>query len=446
MKKLIIFSLFFLSISHSSFGQDNKNHLSSQIDSLVSNLVKYKNFSGTVLLSKNGQAVFEKVYGYADFEKKIPNKLDTRFCIASISKVFTASAVMKLQEQGKLSIGDKLNKYIPDFPEADKITIAELLDHTAGVKREMVDDIEGWKKHYTTREIIDSLKKYPLDFEPGTKESYSNGGYGVLARVIEIASGKSYGQYLKEAIFDPLKMYNTLAYNSLEPQKNTAKGYDPAPFPKGVQNTVFEDASQNVGAGSIYSTAPDLLKWDRALYNGSVLKKSSLDTMYKYGYGFGVYQRNGKDLVGHDGIINGYIGSMESFINDGVCIIFLSNIRTGALNLLNNGLCELYFNGKTTIPAIQSTDMFSADPKDLQKYAGTYELFPGFDLTIKEKNGVLFLKGKGGYYTALNCLAADRFFYRSLFAEVSFDIGAAQPGLIWNDILSGKTYPAKKIE
>jgi CubicO group peptidase (beta-lactamase class C family) len=437
MKKLIILCFFLLSISHSSFCQDNKNQLSSQVDSLVSSLVKYKNFSGTVLLSKNGEVVFEK---------RIPNKPDTRFCIASISKVFTASAVMKLQEQGKLSIGDKLSKYIPDFPEADKITIAELLDHTAGVKREMVDDIEGWKKHYTTREIIDSLKKYPLDFEPGTKQSYSNGGYGVVARVIEIASGKSYGQYLKEAIFDPLKMYNTLAYNSLAPQKNTAKGYDPAPFPKGVQNTIFEDASQNVGAGSIYSTAPDLLKWDRALYNGAVLKKSTLDTMYKYGYGFGVYQRDGRDLVGHDGIINGYIGSMESFINDGICIIFLSNIRTGALNLLNNGLCELYFNGKTTIPAIQSTDIFSADPKDLQKYTGTYELFPGFDLTIKETKGVLFLKGQGGYYTALNCLAANRFFYRSLFAEVKFDAGGDQPGLVWNDILSGKTYPAKKIE
>ncbi len=427
------------------FAYSQNSQLSSKVDSLVGSLVKFKNFSGTVLISKDGQVQYQKAFGYADFEKKAPNGLDTKFCIASISKIFTAAAIMKLQEQGKLNVNDKLNKYILDFPEAGKITIVELLEHTSGVKREMVDNIEGWKKHYTTIEIIDSLKKHPLDFEPGTKQSYSNAGYGVLARVIEIASGKTYAAYLKETIFDPLKMYNTLAYNSLSPKENTAKGYDPSPFPAGIQKTVYEDASQNIGAGSIYSTAIDLLKWDKALRNGGVLKTSTLDTMYKYGYGFGVYPRIGKDVVGHDGIINGFIGSMETFVHERVCIIFLSNIRTGALNLLNNGLAEIYFNGSTKIPDFKSTNQVAVPVKNLQKYIGTYELFPGFNLMIKEKRGNLYLQGQGGYFTSLNSLADNRFFYRSLFAEIEFEPIAGQPGLMWKDILSGQNYPAKKI-
>src|SRR3569833_1060640 len=226
--KKMLFSLFFSCLSFSAPAL--QNDLSTKIDRIMHTLVKDKNFSGVVVVAKDGKPLYKKAFGFADFENHLPNRLDTKFCIGSYSKVFTAAAIMKLQELGKLNISDKLNKYISDFPQADKITIIDLLQHTSGIKREQIDDDEASRKHYTTAEIIDSLKKYPLDFEPGTKQSYSNGGYAVLARIVEIASGKSYAKFLKENIFNPAEMQNTLDYNSLFPAKNTAKGYDPAPF------------------------------------------------------------------------------------------------------------------------------------------------------------------------------------------------------------------------
>ncbi len=132
-------------------------------------------------------------------------------------------------------------------------------------------------------------------------------------------------------------------------------------------------------------------------------------------------------------------------VKEGVCIIFLSNIRTGALNVLNNGLCEIYFNGKTKVPDIKSIDQLAQSAPALRKFTGVYELFPGFTLTVKEEKGALYLKGTGGYFTSLNCLGPHRFFYRSLFAEIEFETSTDQPGLIWKDALSGATYPAKKI-
>jgi CubicO group peptidase (beta-lactamase class C family) len=233
-------------------------------------------FSGVVLIAKNFQVLFQQAYGFADREKKIPNQKDTKFNLGSINKNFTRAAILQLKKQGKLSLPDPIQKFLPDYPNrqaAEKVTIQQLLDMTSGI-----GDFFGPRYEATPKENIRSLQDYlplfadqPLEFEPGTNNRYSNGGYIVLGAIIEKASGLDYYTYVRENIFKPTGMLATDSYERDKAVPNLALGYTRRGRPGGER--VLNQATlpgRGSSAGGGYSTAEDLLKYVQALSLGKI--------------------------------------------------------------------------------------------------------------------------------------------------------------------------------
>jgi D-alanyl-D-alanine carboxypeptidase len=241
-------------------------------EAYVDSLVKTDEFSGVLLLAKDGKPFFEKAYGYADRDRKIPNRIDTRFNVGSINKTFTTIAIHQLAAAGKLSLDDTIGKYLPDYPNkeaARKVTIQQLLGMTSGI-----GDFFGDRYQATPKEKIRTIRDYlplfadkPLEFEPGTKERYSNGGFIVLGAIIERVSGTDYYSYVREHIFKPAGMLETESYEKDKEVPNRALGYT-----RGAdgawQSNYGTLPAKGSSAGGGYSTAEDLLKYTVALKNG----------------------------------------------------------------------------------------------------------------------------------------------------------------------------------
>lgn len=295
-------------------------------------------FSGTVLVAKGDDVLLDRGYGMADYDKHIKNNSQTVFEIGSITKQFTATAILMLQEKKLLNVQDKLSKYISDYPNGDKIKIYNLLTHTSGIDEYAKSEDDLIKKaylSYTPLKLIESFKNKPLNFNPGTKFEYSNSNYILLGYIIEKVSGMKYEDYIEKNIIKPLKLRNTGTLGSLSNQagiKNKAIGYlnidtISHKYKKGYKI----DGSYPYAAGEIYSTVEDLYRWNKALNEGKLINKQSLDQMFTpylsdYGYGWYIDKLNDKDkIVFHGGSIPGYTSFIERDINKKYVIIVLSN-------------------------------------------------------------------------------------------------------------------------
>jgi D-alanyl-D-alanine carboxypeptidase len=244
------------------------------VEKYLNELVAADEFSGVVLIAKNGGPVFQRAYGLASKEYNVQNHTDTKFNLGSINKLFTQIAVGQLVEQGKLSLDDKLGKYLPDYPNreaAEKVTIRQLLSMSSGI-----GDFFGPKFEATPKNRFRSIKDFlplfagePLAFEPGSKREYSNGGYIVLGAIIEKASGQDYYEYVREHIFSPAGMQNTDWYEADQPVQNLASGYTREAMDGRAggarKNNIYTRPAKGSPAGGGYSTADDLLKLARAL-------------------------------------------------------------------------------------------------------------------------------------------------------------------------------------
>src|SRR2546422_10573342 len=257
--------------------------LEAQVDAYLRPYLDLGGFNGSVLIAKGGRVLLSKGYGMANYELNVINTPQTKFHLGSVSKTFTAAAIMLLQEQGKLSVRDPLTKYIPDYPNGEKITIHHLLTNTSGIPN--VNNFPEYatqsKFSHTPTDLIAMFKQKPLDFEPGTRGYIeSNSNYNLLAYIIEKLSGKAYGEFLRENIFGPLGMKNTDHDGNPESLlRNRASGYMPAGI-SDFENAPYINFSIKTGNGSIYSTAEDLYKWDRALYTEKILRKATIEKMF----------------------------------------------------------------------------------------------------------------------------------------------------------------------
>ena len=225
-----------------------------KVDRFLRPYVQMQDFSGCVLIARRGQIVTRKCYGNANYELSVANTPQSKFHIASVTKSFTAAAVVILAEQGKLRFTDKLSRYIPDFPNGDKITIVELLEHSSGIPSYYsIPEYEGLKLrpvHFD--ELIAIMRKEPLEFEPGSKSSYSDTGYALLAYIIEKISGESYGQFLDDQIFARLGMTDSGTFPDTALLPNRASGYQP--WIGGLRNPPFYDKTILTGSGSLCSS------------------------------------------------------------------------------------------------------------------------------------------------------------------------------------------------
>ncbi len=268
---------------------------------------------------KDGQVVYRKAVGMASLELGVPLQPDMVFRLGSITKQFTAAAVMLLVEQGKIGLKDPIDKYLSGYPmQGHVITVEHLLTHTSGIQS--YTDIPGWvtsrvMNEMTVQELVDGFKKEPMQFAPGEQYRYNNSGYVLLGAIIEKVSGKPYEAFVTEAIFKPLGMTGTY-YGSNEPIiRKRAQGYT-GPADKAA-NARYLSMTQPYAAGSLVSTVDDLARWDAALYTEALLKKPALEQMWtafklingtstNYGYGWGVSTLRGRRSIDHGGGIFGF--------------------------------------------------------------------------------------------------------------------------------------------
>ncbi len=312
---------FFIILSHFTFAKPDLGE---------DYLKKY--FNGSILVAKEGKILLRKGYGKADFKKRISNTPETVFRLASITKQFTAMAVLILEEQGKLSTNNPLSKYIPDYPEGDKITIHNLLTHTSGIEEYFRDELISWDHYYLPEELISIFKDKPLNFPPGERFQYCNSNYILLGYIIEKVSGKKYGDFLREYIFAPLDMKVSGYEDGKIKFKNKAIGYySIKPKPTVAFNF---DMSITYSAGGLCSTVDDLYKWDQALYTEKLVKKETLKKMLtpyspviNYGYGWAGWTNETSTFVNmdHTGSFSGFSSYIYRDIRNQTVIIMLSN-------------------------------------------------------------------------------------------------------------------------
>lgn len=339
----------------------------SAIDTAVTNYVKAEmqrqHIPGLALLvARDGKIIRAEGFGLANVELQVPVKPETIFQSGSVGKQFTATAVMMLVEEGKISLDDPLTKFFPDAPPAWKdVTVRELLSHTAGFGDYPKDF--NFRKDWTEDELLKLVESIPLAYPPGTKWSYSNLGFLTLGILIHRVTGEFYGDFLQQRIFRPLDMSSTRIISEADIVPNRAAGYR---LVKGeLKNQEWVAPMLNTTAdGSLYFSVLDLAKWDAALYSERLLKKSSLDLMWTpallkggqanagrpnsghYGFGWFIDDRNGHRCIHHDGSWQGFETAIDRYVDDQLTVVALSNLADAAPGKITRHVAEMYLSAK----------------------------------------------------------------------------------------------------
>lgn len=399
--------------------------LTPKFDEYMTALSK-QGFTGSVLVSRDGKVLFSKGYGMANVELDAPNVPQTKFRLGSVTKQFTAAAILLLQERGKLSVTDPICKYVDNCPAAwSEVTIHHLLSHTGGIPNftSFPDYMPKMMMPVTTQEMIARFKDKSLDFKPGEKWSYSNSGYFLLGFVIEKAAGEPYESFLQKNIFDPLKMTST-GYDHLATiLKHRATGYSLAQGK--MVNSAFIDMTQPYSAGSLYSTVGDLFLWNEALFGGKVLSAKSFEAMTtpvknNYGYGLGITVNPNRKAISHGGGINGFSTNLIRFPEEKVTVVVLRNADYGASNpgKISLDLAAILFGEKSETAAAPSE--VKVDPKIYDAYVGRYELAHNFILTITKMGDRLMAEATGQPQFQLFPESETKFFLKVVDAKITF--------------------------
>ncbi len=318
----------------------------SSIDAYMDNLAKEGVFSGSVLIAQGDNVLLRAGYGMADIENKVPNTPQTGFHIGSVTKQFTAMAVLILQAQGKLDVEEQVCIHLPSCPgDWKEITIHQLLTHTSGLPDswQFYADKNKQDARYDPEEILGWFKDAPLDFQPGDRFSYSNTGYLLLGYLIEEVSGQQYEVFLEKHIFEPLEMTRTGYYGAGD---GLAKGYTY----NGLE-AEFINPSLPYSAGGLYSTVEDMYRWDQSFYTEELLPGEMLERIFtpfvsissfsfappyehlSYGYGWFMGERLGHRVAGHGGTCNGFRALIERYPDDEISIIILSNLESSDITV-----------------------------------------------------------------------------------------------------------------
>ncbi|MCX7747889.1 MAG: serine hydrolase [Clostridia bacterium] len=408
---------------------DEEKKISANLSEYFDAASKYKNFSGTVLIAKNGKVLFEKGYGLADSSQKIKITPKTTFAIGSVTKQFTAMAIMQLEEKGLLRVDDKLSKYFPDFPRGDDITIHHLLTHTSGIYNftDLEDTVSEKLESISIDDIIDVLKTLKLEFEPGEKWDYSNSGYLLLGYIVEKVSGISFGEYLEQNIFDPLQMNDTGVCYIGDEKMYQSTGHVGFKELTPVDDEFLLKIAH--GAGNMYSTIEDLYRWDRALYTEKLVKKETLEKIFAphaktpalgadYGYGWLVAEKDGVKVVTHTGGTIGFASEILRNLSKDITVIALSNNAQTDYGSINTAIDGILSGKKVDLP--KEIKIIQVDPKLYDSYTGEFELVKGFTLTITKEKDKLFLQATGQPKLELSPLSETKYTLTVVDAAITF--------------------------
>jgi CubicO group peptidase (beta-lactamase class C family) len=385
--------------------------------------VAVNRFSGAVLVAKGDQVLFAKGYGLANIERQVPITPQTKFRLGSITKQFTAMAILILAEQGKLSVDDPTSKHV-ECPEAWKdVTIHHLLTHTSGIPS--FTSLAGYGASMplpsSPSKTLDRVREMKLEFTPGEKFAYSNSGYVLLGQIIEQASGKSYEDFLRESIFDPLSMQDTGYDSAYKILPHRAAGY--RRLGDQMANAQYLDMTIPHAAGALYSTVEDLHRWSCALDEKKLIASAAYEKMFtpvkgNYGYGWMIDKQFGRPRVGHGGGINGFVTYIARFPEEKLCAIALCNVEPSGAGTVGSALAAIALGEKYDLP--RERKFISVDASIFDSLAGTYEIEPKFALTITREGDRLMGQATGQLKLELRPESETKFYLKEADAEITF--------------------------
>lgn len=361
-----------------------------KLDRFFTQLEENNRFMGSIAVLSGDEIVFEEAYGIISSDG-IPATQESVYRIGSITKSYTAVMIMQLIEQGKLSLSTTLDTFFPDVPNADRITIEQLLRHKSGIVN--ITNLPDYTTYFTEEtsreEMLNRIQSAGTSFEPGGNTEYSNSGYILLGYIIEDISGQSYAEALQKMIVEPLGLTSTYFGSGIDPDRNEADSF-------AFQQGDWQPASRTNmqiphGAGAIVSTAEEVALFYHGLFDGKLLSVESLEQMRSFEGPFGLglirFPFGNRTLIGHNGGIDGYSSNAAHYAENDLTFAVLGNGINYTFNDILIGLLSISFGNEYEIPSFEERTAINPEPSELEKYTGTYSS-PNFPLDI-----VLFVEG-----------------------------------------------------
>lgn len=426
MYKLILI-LTILNFGLSTKPLDAKNLEQTQYQKIVDQHIEKDGPGVAVIISQNDKVLFQGAQGMANIEHSIPLTIDSVFRLGSITKQFTTAAIMMLQEQGKLSIQDNIKMYVPDFPTGgNKITIEHLMTHTSGIANYTNDRDLFAKEIQVPITLDDMLKRFeahPMVFKTGDEMRYSNTGYVLLGKIIEVASGQSYAEFIEQNIFKKLAM-NSSRYGGDQIIPNRASGYETAHGE--VVNASHIDMSWPHAAGSLLSTVGDLNIWNKAIRNGKLISEESYQQMIKpfklndgtfsdYGYGFGISKLNKYDTIEHGGGIPGFVTWAVYIPSEDLYVAALTNSGNGDPGVVARSLIAKLLD--IDLPTFKPANV---DKNEAKKLLGTYKISEEASRTLLMENGKFYTERETGAKFEVIPYSQTGFYYEGGLTYIEF--------------------------
>lgn len=422
MKSKIFTSILLTGLSLGTLYSQSLNK--SKLGSLLNILAEKNKAMGSLTISKSGSVLYSRAIGYSFIsdKEKISATEKTKYRIGSISKMFTATMIFQLIEEGKLNLSTTVDKIFPKLPNADKITISNLLNHRSGLHNFTDDpDYTTWMTQPKTQdEMLTIISKNKVDFQPNEKASYSNSNYVVLGYIIEKISNQPYSKNLNERITSKIGLSNTYFGSKTNSNNNESFSYQFASTWKQKSET---DMSIPGGAGSLVSTPTDLTKFIEALFSLKLISKNSLIQMKTItdGYGMGMFQIPfyTRKAYGHNGGIDGFASSLAYFPEDSLTVAYCTNGQVYPLNDILIGVLSICFNKEYSIPTFNT---ISLKTEDLDKYLGVYssKQIP-LKITITKDKTMLIAQATGQSSFPLEATEKDKFKFDQAGVKMEFN-------------------------
>ncbi|MEC5143658.1 serine hydrolase domain-containing protein [Chitinophaga sp. 212800010-3] len=436
MTRIFLFTAWLLSCTYTNA----QTKITRQLDTLLSHAFTPNEPGIVALVAKDGQVIYEKAFGSANLELNVPLQPNMVFRVGSVTKQFTAAGILKLAEQGKLSLSDSLQQYIRDFPpKGATITIRHLLTHTSGLKEYTAIEVPDpyIERHdFTAPAIIDHFKQAPLEFAPGSRYSYSNSNYVLLARIIEVITGDTYQHYITENVIKPAGLLQTgyAPEKTIVPLRVTGYTRDNGFF----QHCDYQAISLGYGCGDLLSTAGDLNRWNNALLAGKVLSPAMLKEAYSpyrlndgsfssYGYGWIIDERDGRKCIHHEGQTSGFIASERYYPDEHLYVVVLTNVKSGEDKTSFSDRRFMLFSEVAEIAL--GDEVATLSPQQLNDYTGVYQAGKQTVRISVDKDRLICKASMEGTF-ALVPVSRDKFKIAELKIPCTFQFVRNQSGAI----------------
>jgi CubicO group peptidase (beta-lactamase class C family) len=436
-------------------GSSTASAQSDKVDEFIRAEMQKSKIPGlSIAVVKNSEIIKAKGYGLANIELGVPATPETVYQSGSVGKQFTATLVMMLVEEGKMGLDDPISKYVPDTPDIWRlITIRHLLTHTSGISNKFYEQI-NLRQDYTEDDLVKKIAAAPLDFPPGQSWIYSNAGYVILGILIHKATGKFYGDLLREKIFSPLGMTTARIINEADIVMNRAAGYH---FVNGeLKNQEWVSPTFNSMAdGSLYFSILDMVKWDAALNSERLLKRARLDQMWTqvktsdgqvkpYGFGWAIVDANGHRLIEHGGAWQGFKTHIARYIDDRLSVIVLANLANADPARIAHIVAGFY------VPEVAPREHKEAaeaaiDKKSFNLYVGSYEIAPGITIRITCEADKFYARVAAQQPAEIFAESETEFFEKA--ADIQFTFVKDATGIVSGLILhQNGNFEAKKMK